>query len=69
MIAEIDRVNSTMPHGDMIIGSADVKALYPSLDINFTVDRVCDMLLISEVKFHGLWYKEIGLYLAINLTT
>ena len=63
MVAEIDRVNTSKPSGDLIIGLADVRVLYPSLDIDFTVHQVCDMLTVTEVKFQGLWYKEIGLYL------
>ena len=35
MKAEIDRVNATLSNKKIIIGSADVKALYPSLDIPF----------------------------------
>ena len=69
MVAEFDRVNSTKPTGEIVIGSADVKALYPSLDIDFTVDKVCEVLMLSDVKFEGLWYKEVGLYLVLNLTT
>ena len=32
-----------------IVGSADVEALYPSLDIDFTIDKVCEMLHDSTV--------------------
>ena len=28
---------------EVIVGSADVKALYPSLDVDFTVDKVCEV--------------------------
>ena len=61
-------MNLSKLSGDLIIGSADVRALYPSLDIDFTAYRVCGMLTVSKVKFQGLWYKEIGMYLAVSMT-
>ena len=66
MKAEIDRVNATLSNKKIIIGSADVKALYPSLDIPFTIEKVCQEVLESELKFEGMWYEEIGLYIAVN---
>ena len=30
---------------EVIIGPADVKALYPSLDISFAVEKVCEVFL------------------------
>ena len=44
-----------------IIGSTDVKALYPSLDIDFTVAKVCEVIFESSLSFEGLWYEEIAL--------
>ena len=32
------------------IGSADVKALYPSIDIDFTCEKVAEMLMSSNVE-------------------
>ena len=67
MVAEIDRVN-TRDHGSgLFIGSTDFKALYPSLDIDFTVEKVCDVIRQSTIKFEGLWYEELGLYIFINI--
>ena len=66
MKAEIDRVNTTLSNKKVIIGSADVKALYPSLDIPFTIEKVCQEVLESDLKFEGMWYEEIGLYIAVN---
>ena len=40
MLAEISRTNE-QTLTDVIIGSADVRALYPSLDIEFTIEKVC----------------------------
>ena len=68
MVAEIDRVNTRHHGGGLVIGSTDVKALYPSLDIDFTVEKVCDVIRQSTIKFEGLWYEELGLYISINTT-
>ncbi|CAB3989958.1 Hypothetical predicted protein [Paramuricea clavata] len=47
--------------------SADVVALYPSLDIDFTIDKVCEVIFESNVKIDGVDYEEVGLYLALNI--
>ena len=66
--AEIDKVNMSIGSKEIIIGSMDVKALYPSLDIPFTIDKVCEIINESTLQFENLWYDEISLYLAVNLT-
>ena len=68
MVAEIGRVNTRHDESGLVIGSTDVKALYPSLEIDFTVEKVCDVIRQSTIKFEGLWYEELGLYIFINTT-
>ena len=51
MVAEFDRVNHTKPTGEVIIGSADVKALYPSLDIEFRLTRC--VICLPSVRYHS----------------
>ena len=51
-----------------MIGSLDVKALYPSVDIDATGEIVIEMFVESEFQVEGIDYSELGLYLAINLT-
>ena len=46
----------------------DVKALYPSLDIEHTIEVVSEMFKESEVKVEGVDCKEIVLYIALNKT-
>jgi hypothetical protein len=53
---------------DIIIDSADVKALYPSLDVDFTVEKVCEVFYNSETHIEGVDTEELGLYLALNLS-
>ena len=66
MCAEIDRVNQVNANSPIVIGSTDVKALYPSLDIDFTVSKVCEVISQSTLRFEGLWYEEIALYVAVH---
>ena len=66
--AEIDRVNSRIGNKDIIVGSMDVKALYPSLEIPFTIEKVCEIISESSLQFENICYDEVSLYLAINLT-
>ena len=68
MKADIARVNSEGVDGNVIVGSTDVKALYPSLDITFTIDVVCEFFETSEVVIHGIDYDEVGLYISLNRT-
>ena len=70
LLAEIQQVNqkSNEIEGEIVVGSLDVKALYPSLDIGHTADVVGESVLNSEVRVEGVNTKELGLYLAITHT-
>ena len=68
MLAEVDRVNRGIPSTPIVIGSADVKASYPSLDIDFTIEKVCETFASSTIYVEGVEYKHLGLYLALNVT-
>ena len=68
LLAEIERMNNEGVREDDIIGSADVEALYPSLDVQFTVDKVCELFLSSTIDIKGIDYKELSLYLSLNKT-
>ena len=63
MIAEMNSVNQNQEDDNLIIGSTDVVALYPSLDIEFTIDRVCEVFFESNVSVRGTDDLELGLYL------
>ena len=67
MIAAIEKANAE--HNDnerKVVGSMDVKALYPSLDIGFTTEVVCEEFFNSEVEVENVDYAEMGLYLKLN---
>ena len=42
MLAEVEQVNRSSPSTPIVISSADVKALYHNLDIDFTIEKVCE---------------------------
>ena len=69
MLAGFAKVNTEQVTVPIVIGSADVKALYPSLDIEFTVEKVCELFYESSITIEGVNYKELGLYIALNSRT
>ena len=66
MLAAFRKLNDKLITEEIIVGSADVKALYPRLDIEFTVEEVCEMFYNSEVKVEVIDVGELGLYLALK---
>ena len=69
-MAGIKKANDELRYNvdnEVIVGSADVKALYPSLDVDFTVDKVCEVFYGSEVRVEGVNVEELGLYLSVSL--
>ena len=67
MMAAIESTNKSNKSSDIIVGSADVKALYPSLDIDSCAEIVSRTFEESEVEVRGVDPEEIGLYLALNM--
>ena len=51
-----------------MVGSLDVEALYPSLDITRCAKVVGRKLYESDLKFTNLNWKEIALYLVFHMT-
>ena len=43
----------------------DVKALYPSIDVDFAVEKVGQLILESDMKFTNINTKELGLLIAL----
>ena len=69
LLEEIEKVNQTgKVSKNVIIGSLDVEALYPSLDIEKCSEVIRKRLEESELKFEGLKWKEIALYLKYHMT-
>ena len=68
MSAEIARINKDHECTNMVVGSTDVKALYPNLDIDFTIEKVCEVFSDSRIEISGVDFNELGLYLSLNMT-
>ena len=67
LLAEFDEINKNqkgLTHNSFV-GSADVIALYPSLNVERVADVVAEMIQNSEIKLEGIDYIEVGMYLAI----
>ena len=45
----------------------DVKALYPSIDIDFATEKCVEMIIKSNTKFNNIDKNELGLYLALTV--
>ena len=69
LLAEVKMVNDQRTTENIVVGPADVKALYPRLDIPFTVNKVCEVFHTSGVKVAGVDHGELGLYLALHRTS
>eukprot|EP00794_Sanderia_malayensis_P013422 gene13422-14801_t len=68
LLAEVEQVNAERLGDRVVIGFTDVKALYPSLDIKFTIQVVCEIFGTSDVDILGIDYEELGLYISLSRT-
>ena len=68
ILAEIRNLNQRGFENDTVIGSLDVKALYPSLDVEFAAEIVAKKFRESQYEIEGVNYNEEGLYLALSKT-
>ena len=67
MLSRVKLVNETVDLTNCVIGSMDVKALYPSIDIDFAVEKCVEMIIESDVKFQNVNTDELGLYLSLTV--
>ena len=49
-----------------VLGSLDVKALYPSLDLDHTIEKAAEEFYRSDIEIEGVDDEELGLYLSLN---
>eukprot|EP00794_Sanderia_malayensis_P016493 gene16493-18133_t len=67
----LSRIKECNKHQDLsrsIIGSMDVVALYPSIDIDFSTKKCQEMIEESDMEFRNVNVRELGLYLALTLS-
>ena len=68
MIAGIEeKVNIRDDISEMIVGSMDVRALYPSLLASTSTKIITEVFMATDIKIEGINWQEAGKYLAINL--
>ena len=69
MLAAIQSVNESGRLDERCtVGSADVTALYPSIDVEIAATKVNEMFVKSGVEVADVDTRELGLYLALNRT-
>ena len=68
MLGRVKRINEEVDLKNCVIGSMDVKALYPSIDIDFAVEKCIEMIVQSEAKFEKVDTEELGLYLSLTMS-
>ena len=69
MLADIHETNeSGVLDEECTIGSADVAALYPSIDVEIASAIVSEMFIESDVQIADVDTRELGLYLSLNRT-
>ena len=71
-MAAIETVNRDYYVGNgnvLMVGSLDVKALYPSLDIPFAAKKISEEFLVSNIGFESesVDVNELGLYLILTV--
>ena len=67
LLYRIEKCNQEEDITNSIIGSFDVDALYPSLDIKFSIEKCVELISEFEFEFRHFDIEETGLYLAMNI--
>ena len=67
MLSRVERCNGE-DLSTCVLGSMDVEALYPSIDVAFAVDRCTELIRESQIKFTNVDADELGLFLMFNDT-
>ena len=68
MIASIQQANEKGLPTDTVVGSLDVKALYPSIDVELSARVVANTYVEHSYEIVNVNYNELSLYLAINMS-
>ena len=67
MLAAIRHANNTnVTKSNSVVGSLNVKALYPSLELDFAIDIVCKVFYKFVITIQGVDHQESGLYLSFS---
>ncbi|CAI9723023.1 Hypothetical predicted protein [Octopus vulgaris] len=62
----INDCNNTCDLTGCMVGSMDVVSLYPSIDVDFAVEKFVEMINESQVEFRNVNTEELGLLLRLT---
>ena len=65
LLARIEECNNQKDLTDSRVLSMDVKALYPSIDIDFATEIAGELLKESNIIFENVNAQELGLFLSL----
>ncbi|CAI9736119.1 Hypothetical predicted protein [Octopus vulgaris] len=66
LLSRISDCNKTCDLTGCIVGSMDVVSLYPSIDVDFAVEKCVEMINESQVEFCNVDTEELGLLLRLT---
>ena len=69
LLSRVRECNENSDLEQSILGSMDVEALYPSIDITFAVEKCQEMIAESDLELKHVDVDELGLFLALTTTT
>ena len=58
--------NNNISLRNTIIGSMDVKALYPSIDVDFAIGKCGEIIVKSDTEISNVDVEELGLFLSLT---
>ena len=73
MISSVDKFNTQIRQGEVdgdrvMIGSLDVEALYPSIDVNLAAKMTGNLVRESAIKFEGIDWRWALIYLVLTMS-
>ena len=68
LLSQVSLANCRKNLDKAIIGSMDVKALYPSINVDFAVERCLEIIKESDTEFNNIDTDELGLFIALTST-
>ncbi len=65
MLWRINKCNAEVDLRNSMVGSFDVDALYPSIDVDFSIEKCMELILENEFQYKNFDILEVVLYLSI----
>ena len=68
LLSRIKSCNESKDFETSIIGSMDVAALYPSIDVDFSADKCIELMVEDAQEYNNVDVRELGIFLALTVT-